>query len=63
VELNREILGKDHRILLFLVTLLKVPDTEGKENFLQKFMNLNVNYLLLDYPEFYTDVNSNLNLN
>lgn len=63
MELHRELLGNDCRILLFQDTLLKVPDTwiskgitEGKENFLYKFMNLKVNYLLQSYSVFYTDV-------
>lgn len=50
--------------------LLKVPDiwicqdiTQGKENFLQNFMNLKVNYLLQVYLVVYADVNSILNLN
>lgn len=64
MELHREFLHRE-LILLFQDTLLKVPDTwiskgitEGKEHFLQKFMNLKVNYLLQSYLVFYTDVNS-----
>lgn len=70
MELYREVLGNGYRILIFQETLLKVPDiwisqgiTEGKENFLQKFMNLKLNYVLQGYSVFYTDVNSILNLN
>lgn len=65
MELHRELLGNGWRIFLLQDTLLKIPDTgiskgitEGKENFLQKFMNLKVNYLLQGYSVFYTDVNS-----